>query len=233
MQMIVNRKFFFTIIELLMVIAIIIILSSILLPALGKAKAKSIQIKCAGNMKQISTAIQMYAQDYNGWTPYGTYTPNSLFNEVTMGGIADYLGVPSYYKSGNPGYYHAPPIAICPEGGRDGTKNTSIGGTSPNHSYSINCYLSNAYTTIQRMANVRNPSSRLLIGDIGPDGWFNISNTGHGTCLYSRELFGYKHFRRTNIIFVDGHLGFLGPYQIPVNAFNASNDPNAFYKSFQ
>lgn len=56
----------FTLIELLVVIAIIAILAAILFPVFAQAREAARRISCLSNTRQVSTAMLMYAQDYDG-----------------------------------------------------------------------------------------------------------------------------------------------------------------------
>jgi prepilin-type N-terminal cleavage/methylation domain-containing protein/prepilin-type processing-associated H-X9-DG protein len=60
----------FTLIELLVVIAIIAILAAILFPVFARARESARRTGCLSNMKQVTTGIMMYTQDYDEVMPF-------------------------------------------------------------------------------------------------------------------------------------------------------------------
>ena len=60
-----HRRRAFTLIELLVVIAIIAILAAILMPVFAAAREAARSSACISNLKQVSTGIQLYVQDYD------------------------------------------------------------------------------------------------------------------------------------------------------------------------
>lgn len=75
-----NKIHGFTLIELLVVIAIIALLASLLLPALSKAREMGRSAKCMSNLRQLGLALQMYADDYNGWV--FVYSSSCVWSQV-------------------------------------------------------------------------------------------------------------------------------------------------------
>ena len=64
-----RRHAAFTLIELLVVVAVVALLLSLLVPALGAARAAAVRTQCASNMRQLGLAFEMYAADHDNWLP--------------------------------------------------------------------------------------------------------------------------------------------------------------------
>jgi prepilin-type N-terminal cleavage/methylation domain-containing protein/prepilin-type processing-associated H-X9-DG protein len=76
----------FTLVELLVVIGIIALLISILLPSLNKAREAGRSVKCMSNLRQLSQATMMFANDHKFKMPgRGAGTP--LIADPTTGGF--------------------------------------------------------------------------------------------------------------------------------------------------
>ena len=87
----------FTILELLAVIVIIVLMAVLLSPAIGKLLAKSRQMQCAANQRQLTAAFQQYISENNGsffldrdW--YGLLDPYLNRENVSWWSLATFRG---------------------------------------------------------------------------------------------------------------------------------------------
>lgn len=166
-----NKKAF-TLIELLVVISIIALLIAILLPALNKAKALAVRVKCASNLKQINLAMHIYSDENDNFYPAAN-DPVAPSIWLWMGRgfrpfIEPYLGM-------EPGAKNAG-VLICPADkvSKDLYSNTS-------YAYSLAFYhspeqidslsktsdqYSNPLPTIpQKVGSAKTPAKKIMIGE--------------------------------------------------------------------
>jgi prepilin-type N-terminal cleavage/methylation domain-containing protein len=85
----------FTLIELLVVIAIIAVLAGLLLPAIGRVRDGADSTKCAANLRQVGTAINLYTNDNDGYLPgplsQGQYARKDAGNQKRTGQLSELL----------------------------------------------------------------------------------------------------------------------------------------------
>ncbi|MHB9071305.1 MAG: type II secretion system protein [Sedimentisphaerales bacterium] len=207
----------FTLVELLVVISIIALLLSILMPALSRVREQGKRLVCANNQKQLSLAMNIYADQNSG--RYPAIQRHKGVTNPTPGDILAWNPADLMKSSLNAD--NKTMLWRCPSDDGKGIYNNLKyplyrGDPKYIRSYSANGYIVGALDSIPRVA-VKSGSGTILFSE----NWTGTAAHRQESFLNDRiydqrnrecdlaQLHDAKKKSRSNYSFVDGHVDFL------------------------
>lgn len=217
-----RQKQAFTLIELLVVIAVISILAALLFPVFAKVRATARRTGCQSNLRQLSLAFTMYAQDNDdtlpgvttgdggddvvgGWEYHEFASEDLMFHvhDVTKGSLFPYTKNKQIY--------------VCPD--------DSIGAQT-HLSYSVNsCVLQppviDNVIPGKNLAAFDDTSSWMLLVEEtvpGADGGAGSTNDGY-FWVGGTDAISARHMNGSDLTFLDGHVKWGRPEQIRAHGY--------------
>ncbi len=217
-----QRRDAFSLLELLVVIATIAVLSSLLLPALSRARSVAYRAKCTSNLHQLGLAAQMYFDDHEGFA--FRYAEQALPNgaiywfgfiengadgsrnfDPTQGALYPYLGGRG--------------VEICPSLNYN-DPDFKLKAKGASYGYGYNRNLSSAPgAPLVNLSRVTNSSQTVLFADAGQvNTWIPPASPSRPMWeehYYLSQTEATTHFRHhgttASALFMDGHVEPLAP----------------------
>ncbi len=212
----------FTLVELLVVIGVIAVLIGLMLPALKVAREMSRGVVCLSNLRQFAQAATAYTLNYSGYFPPSDYTGEDATS--FYGYKWDFTlkqDKATSVRSIIPGLLWANrgdgKVHQCPSfSGRSNTLMDPYTGYNYNYSFIGKGTAGTVFHPPARLVQVRSPAQTAIFGDgqyaTGankhmrsplPSAFDTFTGRAAGTQ-------GFRHRKRTNVAFVDGHADALG-----------------------
>ena len=197
----------FTLIELLVVIAIIAILAAILFPVFARARENARKITCISNLKQLGTAVLMYAQDYDEYLPnnFAGKKDTMLWNDLSGSGLLD-----SYLKNKK--------VWFCPSDTPPTYKNQTYDYSYClyNNTADVNKHAYPSTMESHSLAEAQFPAQKVLFWEV---------TAYHGNRLYVAYDLTYKGVRGdiSNMTMLDGHAKTFHEGQLNPDVVNRFN----------